>query len=46
MDWLKEQLLVRNQDVGYCGKAEDAVLHAQSLLGEGLVTCRYEGLLI
>lgn len=40
MDWLKEQLNVRNQDVGFCGASENVVLYAQSLLGDEVVQQR------
>ncbi|XP_025093580.1 glycerol-3-phosphate acyltransferase 1, mitochondrial-like isoform X2 [Pomacea canaliculata] len=39
MQWLKEELAIRNQDVGFCGKPQDVILYAQNLLGEEAVAC-------
>lgn len=36
VEWLKEQLKVRGQDVGFCGKPDDVILYAQGLMGENL----------
>lgn len=33
MDWLREELRIRNQDLGFCGTSVDVVLNAQNLLG-------------
>ncbi|KAK7483236.1 hypothetical protein BaRGS_00025529 [Batillaria attramentaria] len=37
VEWLKEQLKIHGQDVGFCGKPEDVIVYAQGLLGENLV---------
>ncbi|KAK7110318.1 glycerol-3-phosphate acyltransferase 1, mitochondrial-like [Littorina saxatilis] len=37
LDWLKEQLFKRKQDVGFCGTSEDVILYAQCLLGDNVV---------
>ena len=39
--WLREEIRLRNRDVGFCGRLEDIISHAAELLGPHLVTVRY-----